>query len=123
MSFCSVLAKIFGDVQKGIQIFEGIEPIAYPLVPPGAKATVSTLTDDLTSIGAAVTSASAVVATVKVGATPADVAAAAAPLVSNILQSSELMSGKKIGNQAAYTAGVAALSAAVTQLLDSLEAK
>ena len=123
MSFTSVLGKIFGDIQKGIQIFEGIEPLAYPLIPPGAQATVSAITDDLTMVGNAVTNAQAVVAALaQPGATPASVVAAALPLVTNVISESELVAGKNIADEALFSKACQEFAQATVDLLNSLQA-
>ena len=123
MGFVSVLGKIFSDIQKGIQIFEGIEPIAYPFLPAGVQGTVQQVTDDLTMVGNAVTNAQAVVAALNIpGETPAQVVQAAQPLVSNIISASELAAGKRIADEALFTKACQEFTQATVDLLNSLEA-
>jgi len=123
MGFVSVLGKILKDVVTGIGIFEGIEPELYQSVPKSAQEPIQTVTDDLTEIGSAVTSAAAAVGAIKPGATAADIATAAQPAISSILVESELLAGKKPADEAAFNDGVGQLSQAVTAILNSLEAK
>jgi hypothetical protein len=122
MSALSLFETILADVGKGIQIFTGIAPALYQSVPTAAKPTVTAVTDDLTEIGQAVASAAAVTAAIKPGATPADVATAAVPLVQNIVSASELIAGKKIQNQGLFNQATAEIAQGVTDLLNSLEA-
>lgn len=123
MGFVSILAKIFQDIEKGIGIFTGIEPVVYQFAPAGAQATLSQVTDDLTQVGNAVTQAQAVVAAVSTpGATAASIVTAATPLVGTVISKSELVLGKKVGNQELYAQAITSITTGVVQLLDSMEA-
>lgn len=123
MSALSVIERILGDVGKGIAIFTGVEPMVYPSLPLSAQSTLQQVTDDLTNIGKAVTSATAVTAAIKPGATVQDIAAAAAPLVAQVISTSELIAGKEVIDQVAFNAAVLQISAGITALLNSLKHK
>lgn len=123
MGFTSILTKIFQDIEKGIGIFAGIEPLVYSVVPTGVQPTVAQVTDDLTQVGNAVTQAQAVVAAISTpGASAASVVQAAQPLVASVIAKSELVLGKKVGNQQLYSQAITSITTGVVQLLDSLEA-
>jgi len=71
----------------------------------------------LTSIGQVVVTAEALIQTAGSGAAKL---AAAAPLVVNIVKTSELVSGHKIQNEALFLQGCTNLTSAVAQILNSL---
>jgi hypothetical protein len=123
MSALSVIEKVLADIGKGIEIFEGIEPIVYPVLPQGAQGTATQVTDDLASIGKAVTDATAVTAAIVPGATAASISQAAIPLVNQVLATSELISGKTITNSAAYATAVEQLTNAIIGLLSAVTKK
>ena len=123
MAFLSIIEKILADVSKGILIFEGIEPEISAVSPASVQKGLAAATDDLTTIGKAVTDAAAVVATTNPTGGAAAVAAAAIPLVGKALAQSELLSGQEVGDVTAYATAVAGIATNVTNLLHSMKAK
>jgi hypothetical protein len=117
----SWLTKIFEDIQKGVQIFMGIEPVIAPALPSGTAQKVSDVADDFTLIAQAVTNAQAVVAAVTApGATSASIVQAAAPLVATAISKSEVLLGSKIVNQAGYSTAVNTITTGMVELLSAL---
>lgn len=122
MSAGSIFSAILRDVGIGVKLFMGIEPQVYPILPAGTQAPLSAVTDDLTQIGSAVTTAQAVITAVTTpGETPAQIVAAAAPLVSTVIQKSELALGKKVLDPALYAQAINEITQGVVDLLSSIE--
>jgi hypothetical protein len=76
--------------------------------------------NDLTNIGQIVVQAEALIQTP--GSGPAKLAAAA-PLVANIVKTSELVSGHQIANEALFIQGCTDITHAVAEILNSLSAQ
>lgn len=105
---------------KGIAILAGVGPLIQPLFGSAsgkASQVVSTISQDLTAIGQVVVTAEALIQTAGSGAAKL---AAAAPLVTNIVKTSELVSGHKIKDEALFLQGCTNLTSAVAQILNSL---
>src|ERR1700720_2033755 len=115
------LAKLGSFLARGIAILTGLTPLISPLF--GSKAQQATnvsgtIVNDLTAVGQVVVSAEAILGA---GTGPAKLAAAA-PLVANIVKTSELVSGHKIANEALFIQGCTDLTNAVAEILNSLDA-
>ena len=124
MSVISVIENILKDVATGIEIFEGIEPTVYQLLPASAQGVATTVTDDLTEILAGITDASAVLAAISGTntATP-QIALAATPKIKAILAKSEVQAGKVITDQAAYNVAVQQISQGFVNYLSAIGKK
>jgi hypothetical protein len=111
------LARLGSFLAKGIALLSGLGPLVSPLFGSKSGAVVNTVTQDLTSIGSVVVSAEAVLGS---GTGPQKLAAAA-PLVANIVKTSELVSGHKIANETLFIQGCTDLTNAVVEILNSLD--
>lgn len=114
------LSRLGTFLAKGIAILTGLEPLIAPLFGSKAQAAAGVATkvaNDLTSIGQVVVSAEAMIQGTGTGATKL---AAAAPLVVNIVKTSELISGHKIANETLFLQGCTNLTSAVAQILNAL---
>lgn len=114
------LSKLGSFLARGIAILTGLEPLILPLFGSKAQAasTVAvSVTNDLVAVGQIVVSAEAMMQTPGSGASKL---AAAAPLVTNIIKTSELVSGHKIANEALFVQGCTNLTSAVAQILNAL---
>lgn len=114
------LAKLGTFLAKGIALLTGLSPLISPFF--GSKAgtvsnTVGTVVNDLTSIGQVVVTAEALIQTPGSGAQKL---AAAAPLVVQIIKTSELVSGHNIANETLFMQGCTDLTSAVAEILNSL---
>jgi hypothetical protein len=115
------LAKLGSFLAKGIALLTGLGPLILPLFGSKAQAAsgiAGTIVNDLTAIGQVVVSAEAILGP---GTGPAKLAAAA-PLVANIIKTSELVSGHKIANEALFIQGCTDATNAVAEILNSLDA-
>jgi len=115
MTFLSKLGKYLAE---GIALLAGLGPLISPYLGAKASSTVGTVTNDLTQIGTVVVQAEALIQTTGSGATKL---AAAAPLVANIVKTSELVSGHKIANEPLFIQGCTDLTSAVAEILNSLD--
>lgn len=114
------LAKLGSFLAKGIALLTGLGPLIAPLF--GSKSgavssTLGTVTNDLTAIGQVVVTAEAVIQTPGSGAAKL---AAAAPLVTNIIRTSEIVSGHQIKDDALFIQGCTNVTSGVAQILNSL---
>jgi len=114
------LKKLGSVLAQGIAVITGIFPLVAPFFGSSATTvqTVNTVKDDFTSIGQVVVSAEALLTGTGTG--PAKLAAAT-PLVANIIRTSELVSGHKIANEAAFTKACEEITGGVADLLNSLD--
>lgn len=115
------LAKLGGFLARGIAILTGLTPLIAPLFGSNAQTAAGVagkVVNDLTGVGQIVVSAEALLGA---GTGPAKLAAAA-PLVANIVKTSELVSGHKIANEALFIQGCTDLTHAVAEILNSLSA-
>lgn len=113
------LSKLGSFLAKGIAILTGVMPILEPYLGAKAASVATTATNDLTAIGSVVLQAEALIQAP--GSGPQKLAAAA-PLVANIVKTSELVSGHKIANETLFIQGCTDLTNAVAEILNSLSA-
>jgi hypothetical protein len=112
------LKKLGQFLAKAVAIAVGIGPILQPFLGSGTGAKdVSTGINDLTQVGQVVVSAEALLQTPGSGAAKL---AAATPLVQTIIQSSELIAGKKIANDTLFTQGCSKITSGVADCLNAL---
>jgi len=114
MNFLKKLATILANV-SGVAV--GIGPIIQPFLGSGkAAAGVATGTNDLTAIAQLVLQAEAMLQT----APGADRMAAVLPLVTNVIKTSELVSGKKIADEATFNKGCQEIAQGVFDVLSGI---
>jgi hypothetical protein len=114
------LSRLGSFLARGIAILTGLEPLIAPLFGSHAQQAANVTTsvvNDLTSVGQVVVSAEAVFQTPGSGAQKL---AAAAPLVTNIVRTSQLVSGHKIANESLFIQGCTNITNGVAQVLNSL---
>lgn len=113
------LSKLGSLLAKGLAVFTGIWPIVAPYFGSSTKVQqgVTTVVNDLTAVAQVVVQAEAMIQTPGSGAQKL---AAAAPLVANIIKTSELVSGHQIANQKLFIQGCTDLTSAVAEILNSL---
>lgn len=117
MTFLKKLGQILASIAG---VAAGIGPIVLPFLGSGKAASVATVgINDLTSIGQVVVQAEALMQTPGSGAAKLT---AATPLVAQIIQTSELVVGKKIANEALFLQGSAKVTSGVADILNSLDA-
>lgn len=121
MTFLSKLGKVLATVVNVISVAAGIGPIIGSFLGSAASGKVSqvasTVTNDLTAIGQVVVQAEAMIQAPGSGATKL---AAATPLVAQIVQTSELVSGHKIANEALFIQGCQKITSGSADVLNSL---
>jgi len=106
---------------RGIAVLTGLEPLIAPLFGSKANAAAGVVTkiaNDLTAVGQIVVTAEALIQTPGGGAAKLS---AAAPLVVNIVRSSELISGHEIADEALFLQGCTNITSGVAQVLNSLK--
>lgn len=117
MTFLKKLGEI---LLKVVGIAAGVGPIVAPFLGSGSAAKVTnTVVNDLTSIGSVVVQIETAFAAVPNSSGPQKLQAAI-PLVSNIIKTSELVSGKKIANEALFTQACQEFTQATVDLLNSI---
>jgi len=117
----SFLSKLGQFLARGIAILTGLEPLIAPLF--GSKANqaagvVAKVSNDLNAIAQIVVTAEAVIQTSGSGAMKL---AAAAPLVTNIVRTSEIVSGHEIANESLFIQGCTNITSGVAQVLNALK--
>lgn len=117
------LSKLGGILAKGLAIATGLEPLIggfFGSGPEGQKAAAATSSaiNDLSQIAQTVTMVEAVIQTPGSGAAKLS---AATPLVANIIKTSEIVSGKKIVNEALFVQGCQEIASAMADVLNSLD--
>jgi hypothetical protein len=117
--FTTFLSKLGKALAVGLSIATGVGPLLQPYLGSKASTVVGTTVNDLTAIGQVVTTAEALIQTPGSGPTKL---AAAAPLVAQIIQTSELVAGHKITNEILFTKACQEITSAVADLLNSLDA-
>ncbi len=111
--------KSFGAaVLKITQIVSGIAPTVQQYVPSSAGV-IQTVEDDLTAIAKVVQQTEVFGAAL--GLNGQDKLKAAIPAASQILLQSELLSGRKIKDEAKYATAIAQITSGVADVLSSLE--
>lgn len=114
MGFLKVLGQI---LSKGLQLV-GIFPMIAPLFGASKAGQVAaTAVNDFTAIGTTIIQ----IETALQGKSGVDKLSAAVPLVSQIVKTSEMVSGHQIANEAEFTAGVTDLTNAVVRIMNSLK--
>ena len=116
MTFLSKLGKFLAT---GVALATGMWPLVAPYLGSKAQQVGTTSINDLTAIGQVVVEAEALLQGSGNGAAKL---AAASPLVESIIKTSELVSGHKIANEAAFTAACQKITSACADLLNSLDA-
>ena len=119
MSFLKKLGLVLASVASTAL---GIGPIVAPLLGGGNKATgvVGAVTNDLTSIGSVIAQVETIFAG-QDGVGPQKLSAAVA-LVGPIIRTSQLVSGKKIADEAKLKSGIAGVTQGIVDVLNSLHA-
>jgi hypothetical protein len=116
MTFLKKLGTILANV-AGIAV--GIGPIIQPFLGSGkAGAVAGTVVNDLTQIGSLVAVLES--AGVSSNLTGPQKLQALIPLVANIVKTSELVSGKKIADDAKFTLGCQEIAQGVVDVLNSI---
>ena len=119
MTFLKKLGTILLNVAG---IATGVGPIIMPFLGSGKAAQVEgKVVNDLTSIGSLIVQIETAFAAVP-GSTGAQKLQAAIPLVANVIKTSEMVSGKKIANEALFTQAVTEYTQATVDLLNSIHA-
>ena len=118
--FTTFLGKLGKYLAEGVAVASGLWPMVQPFFGSATKAQQigTVVINDLTSIASVVVQAEAILQQPGSGAQKL---AAAAPLVQNIIRTSELVSGHKIANEALFTQGCTDLTSAVAEILNSLD--
>ena len=113
------LKKLGSILAQGIAVATGAWPLVSGLFGSNTKAQQvgTTVINDLSSIGAVVVQAEALI---QGAGTGAQKLAAAAPLVANIVKTSELVAGHQIANETLFIQGCTDLTNAVAEILNSL---
>lgn len=111
------LSKIGSFLAKGIAILTGLEPLIQPYIGAKGSGVAATVVNDLTAVGSIVVQAEALLGS----GTGAQKLANAAPLVANVVKTSELLSGKHIKNEQLFIQGCTDLTNAVAEILNSLD--
>jgi hypothetical protein len=113
------LKKLGSILAQGIAVATGVWPLVSGLFGSNTKAqqTGTTIVNDLSSIGAVVVQAEALIQGTGTGSQKL---AAAAPLVANIVKTSELVAGHQIANETLFIQGCTDLTNAVAEILNSL---
>jgi hypothetical protein len=113
------LSKVGKFLSAGVLALTGLAPFFQQFFGAKVATGATTATNDLTAIGSIVIQAEALLQTPGSGAAKL---AAAAPLVANIVKTSELVSGHQIANNALFIQGCTDLTNAVAEILNSLSA-
>ena len=115
------LSKLGQFLAKALVIANFGEPLIQPFLGAAAPKTAQVVAagvNDLTQVGQVVVQAEALIQGPGTGASKL---AAASPLVANIIKTSELVSGKKIANDALFASSCTAITSAVAGSLNSLD--
>jgi hypothetical protein len=114
------LAKLGSFLAQGIAIATGIWPLVSGLFGSNTKVQQAgtTAINDLTSVGQVVVQVEALLQGPGKGSVKLQ---AAAPLVANIVKTSELVSGHKIANETLFIQGCTDLTSAVAEILNALD--
>lgn len=95
MTFLSKLGSILATVGKAVAVAAGLEPLIAPFLGSKGSEEATVVVSDLGQIASVVTTAEAMLQS---PATGAQKLAAATPLVMQILQTTEMFSGKKLAD-------------------------
>ena len=114
MTFLKKLGQILG---KAVGIATTVGPVIFPFL--GSKAGIAqTAVNDLTAVGQVVVQAEAMIQGTSKGA---DRLQASAPLVAQVVRTSELVSGHKIANEALFLEGCTDITSGTAKVLNSLD--
>lgn len=122
MTFLQKLGKVLGTVVNIAGIAAGVGPVLQSFLgsaAPKVASTIGTVTNDLSAIGGIVVQAEAMI---QASGSGIQKLAAATPLVANIIQTSELISGKKIANETLFIQGSQKITSGMADILNSLHA-
>jgi hypothetical protein len=111
------LSKVGKFLSAGVLALTGLAPFFQNFFGAKAAGTATTVTNDLTAVGSVVLQAEALI---QGQGTGPQKLAAAAPLVANIVKTSELVSGHQIANNILFIQGCTDLTNAVAEILNSL---
>lgn len=113
------LKKLGSVLAKGLAVATGIWPLVSGLFGSDTKVTeyVPGVINDLSQIAGIVVQVEAVVQTPGSGAAKLQ---AAAPLVANVIRTSQLISGKKIANETLFVQGCTKITDGMADVLNSL---
>lgn len=114
MTFLKKLGQVLA---KAVSIFLGVEPLVAPYIGGAAPKAVNVV-NDLTAIGQVVVQAEAIIQGSGTGAMKLS---AATPLVASIIKTSQMLDGKKIKDEAAFTKACQEITSGVADLLNSLD--
>jgi hypothetical protein len=119
MTFLSKLGKVLATIVNIASVAAGIGPILEGFLGSNTKigAAVGTAVNDLTAIGQTVLSAETIIQAPGSGVMKL---AAATPLVAQIIQTSELVAGHKIANEALFIQGSQKITSGVADILNAL---
>ena len=113
-SFLTALGKI---LSTGLEIVSGVFPLVQQYLPASAQGTAATVENDLTQIANTVVTAEAVLGP---GTGPQKLAAVA-PLVLQVLMTSQAFSGKKIGDPQGAANAAATIASGIADFINSLD--
>ena len=114
------LKKLGQTLLKVLAIATSVGPIVQPFMGSGKAAqTTGTVVNDLTNIGSVIVQIETAFAAIP-NSTGAQKLQAAIPLVANIIKTSELVSGKKIANEALFTQACTEYAQATVDLLNAV---
>jgi hypothetical protein len=115
------LKKYGLEILKVIGIVAGISPVLTAGASAGS--TVASVSDDLTKVGQAVAEVEVVISAITAPGVQsgAQKLQAATLLVAQIVQTSELLAGKKIANEALFTQGCTKITDGMADILNSLK--
>ena len=121
MTFLSKLGKVLATIVNIAGIAAGIGPILGSFLGSKVQAGVATvagkIVNDLTAVGQTVLMAETMIQGTGTGAMKL---AAATPLVAQIIQTSELVAGHKIANEALFIQGSQKVTSGVADILNAL---
>lgn len=117
MTFLSKLGKVLATIVNIAGMAAGIGPILQGFLGSKVGAVVGTAVNDLTAIGQTVLSAETIIQAPGSGAAKLS---AATPLVAQIIQTSELVAGHKIANEALFIQGSQKITSGVADILNAL---
>lgn len=112
------LAKLGAFLAKAVAIAAGVGPIIAPFLGAKVQPIEQKAVNDLTAIGQVVVQAEALLGG---GGNGAAKLAASTPLVQSVIQTSELVSGHKITNEALFTQGCSKVTSGIADVLNALD--
>lgn len=114
MTFLKKLGQILA---KAVGVATSVGPVVSPFL--GAKSAIAgTIVNDLTAIGQVVVSAEALIQGDSKGT---ERLTSSAPLVANVVRTSELVSGHEIANEALFLEGCNDITSGTAKVLNSLK--